>query len=143
MLKNDVLFYVRWNAEHAGHDLVVQKCELAFDDTVISDAKDYLIKEVFITLEKINRSMANDVRKCRGKSNNRSKASAECMDIYQVLDTLGCTVKVIANDIGNISKFNPEFLVDESILQRIIALEEDKKAMQKPLEDDKKVCSKR
>ena len=108
---------------------LLEKCLGVFADTAIADAKVYLLDNVKEELKTINEELAQDVAKSRKKSNNRSIAYAQAVDIYDILDAFGTKIKVCPNNIKNIPRINPEALLPSAILQRIVVLETKNKAL--------------
>ena len=106
-LKNDVLYFMRENGEWASCRPLVEKCLTEFADTAIADAKVYLLDNVREELKTINEELAQDVAKSRKKSNNRSIAYAQAVDILDILDAFRTKIKVCLNNIKNIPCITP------------------------------------
>ena len=124
ILKNDVLFFIRMNAERAGRDNIVKLLAIEYDRDEVTAAKEYLLKSAIVKLTEANQTLAKEVGQCRKGSKMRTKLIAEGYDIHDMLDALGGNVDVMAIDPENVPSVNPETLLHDSVVARIAVLED-------------------
>ena len=135
ILKNDVLYFIRMNAERAGRDTIVKMLAIKYDRDEVTEAKEYLLKMAMTKLAEANNSLAKEVAQSRKGSKLRTKLIAEGYDIHDTLDALGINVKVMANDPENIPSVNPETLLHDSVVARIGVLEDSNKELMLEVEN--------
>ena len=124
ILQNDVLYFIRMNAERAGRDNIVKLLAIQYDKDEVTAAKEYLLKLTIGKLREANQELAKEVSQCRKWSKMRIKLIAEGYDIHDILDALGGNVKVMAIDPEHVPSVNPETLLHDSVIARIVALED-------------------
>ena len=134
ILKNNVLFFIRMNAERAGRDTIVKMCAIKYDKDEVTFAKEYLLKSTSEKLKEVNGELAKEVSQGRKGSKLRTKLIAEGYDIHDTLDALGETINVMAVDPELIPAVNPETLLHESVATRVEVLEDINKDLKLELD---------
>ena len=124
-LINDVLFYLREHSRHAPRDTIRDKCATNYSEDEILEAKKYLIDNVSDAIMKIDAGMTKELIKNRQNSLLRSKVIATIHDMYNILDMLPTTIIVSAENMEKISMINPEALLPDAVVQRLVSIEDE------------------
>ena len=115
MIINDLLAYANSYRGSCGNSKLYNACLREFDDTEIYDAKELLYAEY------------QEILGIHTVQKGEKKKNSSLEDIFKALDELvdrrEVSVLCAFINVKAIPKYNPEELVDSSMIQRIIKLE--------------------
>ena len=136
---NNVLYYIDQNLKRSSEDKLIEVSKLLFPEKEIIEAKQYLLDNCQSVLLRLNKTLADEVKKGRKNTENRPKVDVTIKDIIDILECfIGNEQKleIKAKNLESIPKVSPESV---NLISVVTRLEEISKEISK---DDIKLHSK-
>ena len=119
---NNVLYYIDLNLKRSSEDKLIEVGKLLFPEKEIIEAKQYLLDNCQSVLLRLNKTLADEVKKGRKNTENRPKVDVTNKDIIDILECfIGNEQKleIKAKNLESIPKFNPESVNLISVVTRL------------------------
>lgn len=125
---NNVLHYIDLNVKRSSENKIIEVVKLLFPENEIIDAKKYLLEHCHAVLSRLNKSLADEVKKERQKSVNRQREDVIITDIIKILECFVANeqkLDIKAKDLDSIPNINPECVDLISAVTRLDRVEEN------------------
>ena len=122
-IKNDVVYYIYRNGMRSTGDAMSKGCELKYVPDEIEKARNYFLNMVREKLIAADGDLVEEVEKSRRGGKRRTKSIAMITDIENMLKAMGTEITVSPVDISNVPILNPESMLPEAVIARIIEVE--------------------
>ena len=104
-------------------DAMSKGCELQYVPDEIEKARNYFLNMVREKLIAADVDLVEEVEKSRRGGKRRTKSIAMITDIENMLKAMGTEITVSPVDISNVPILNPESMLPEAVIARIIEVE--------------------